>query len=261
MLLDYCLRPSSEHPPLSILHGFPYFILGQIIMQLGHFVLLNYYGWQGYGIYIAISLVYVYFDGLVSNSFGENIKNLRRNGFSDEFTVFTIVSNLLSSQLISLFVIHYLCGSDAVAMFFNWKNYTFAVIFKVLINISLTEYLFYAAHRLLHQLWPEIHRMHHCCRKPTNATNLIFHPFDLMLEFGGPGMSLLVMHYIVWNQDRFVLFLSYLFVQTYYAIDHNEWWPTYHYTHHSYIDSVYTIYIKYKSDPKLDKVKGILKIQ
>jgi sterol desaturase/sphingolipid hydroxylase (fatty acid hydroxylase superfamily) len=259
MLFDYSIRSASVSPPLGYLGGFPYFILGQSIMQFGHFVLLNFYGISGLAAYIAISIAYIYLDGFVSNSFGQNILNLRKNGFYDWFTAITILFNLTSSQGISLFFIHYLCGPQVVLKFFGWENYNLAVFAKVLINISITEYLFFLAHRALHQYWPRIHAMHHCCKKATSATNLIFHPVDLMLEFAGPAFSLLFLHFTVWKQDTFVLFLSYLFVQTYYAIDHNEWWPTYHYTHHSYVDSVYTIYIKHRSNPARDCVKSILK--
>ncbi|KAJ3083445.1 hypothetical protein HDU99_009600 [Rhizoclosmatium hyalinum] len=50
-----------------------------------------------------------------------------------------------------------------------------------------------------------------------------------------------------------------MFVQTYYAIDHDEWTRTYHYEHHAKIDSVYTIYVHKREDAKLNRVKKLIK--
>ena len=53
--------------------------------------------------------------------------------------------------------------------------------------------------------------------------------------------------------------MSLAVLHTWYAIDHDEWFKTYHYGHHRNIDSVYTIYVKVRdSRPGFDKVKALV---
>ncbi|KAJ3033400.1 hypothetical protein HDU99_010823, partial [Rhizoclosmatium hyalinum] len=230
-----------------------------IAEHVGHFVLINYYGFAGLSLYLIIVTAVMSLDPLASDSLGKNVQILRANGFADGYVLAAMVVNMVSSQTLTLIVINWICGQDAMASLWSSHIYTLQLLGRIIVNLVGTELLFYVAHKFLHETWPDIHVMHHCCKYPSWTTNLIFHPFDLAFEFGGPGAILLLFHYFVWDQDKPVLLLSYMFVQTYYAIDHDEWTRTYHYEHHSKLDSVYTIYIQKRDDAKLNRIKKMIK--
>jgi len=47
------------------------------------------------------------------------------------------------------------------------------------------DILFFCGHVMLHRYFPALHLLHHCSIIPSYASNLMFHPFDLAIEFGG----------------------------------------------------------------------------
>ncbi|KDO17744.1 hypothetical protein SPRG_16843 [Saprolegnia parasitica CBS 223.65] len=258
MLLDGLIVRDGP-APLDKLHGAPYFLLTMFVMQYGHFVLLPHYGFTGFSIYIFLATATLTLDGLVSNSFGKNVVSLRANGFSDATTVATMLLNTVASQFLTFVVVYYMGTPDTVAGLLHPSSYSPWIVAAIAINLALTEGLFFAAHKLLHELWPHVHVMHHCCLHSSHSTNVIFHPIDLAFEFGGPGAVVLAMHIFVWEQNLTVLLATYLIVQTYYAIDHSEWLQTYHYKHHAQLNAVYTIYINHRSSPQLDQVRSLVK--
>ncbi|OQR90947.1 hypothetical protein ACHHYP_05121 [Achlya hypogyna] len=255
-LLDAVVRDTV--PPLAWLGGGPYFALTMVVMQVGHFWLLNHYGVLGFLVYLLLAASMFTLDGFVSNSFGHNVRVLRANGFSDATIVGTMAFNTVFSQIITLVVIHYIGNPAAMADLLRLESYSVATVTCILVNLALSEVFFYAAHKVLHESWPSIHVMHHCCKSSSHATNVIFHPVDLAFEFGGPGGVVLALHYLLWDQNLTVLLATYIFIQTYYAIDHNEWLRTYHYKHHAQIDAVYTIYVSHRADPRKDLVRHLV---
>ncbi|OQS04989.1 hypothetical protein THRCLA_02822 [Thraustotheca clavata] len=247
-----------DKPPLNWLGGGYYFTMTMVLMQFGHFVLLNHYGVVGYFIYMLLVAIFITLDGFVSTSMGKNIVNLRLNGYSDKFILFTMVFNCLGSQALTLLIIHFIGNPQAMHDLLLLSTYSTPMIMAVAANLIATEVLFFAAHKFLHEHWPSIHIMHHCCMNPSHSTNLIFHPIDLAIEFAGPGSIILLNHYTIWQQNLHVLLLSYMIMQIYYAIDHSEWLRTYHFKHHSQLNAVYTIYANYRSTPQLDKLRSLV---
>ena len=255
MLLDYAVRGLQAQPPLAVLAGLPYTLWTSAEVIVSHLLWMRVWGLPGMLLHLAVCVGTLTLDGLLSNSFGENVRWLRANGFSDLRTVATIAFNLVASQSLGFLVVYLICTETLDPR----DVLDAAVLGKVLVNMAIGEALFTASHRALHRRLAGLHRMHHCCRRASWTTNLIFHPVDLALEFAGPVGALLVTHYLVWDQDQLVLLVSYVVLQLWYGLDHDEYLKLYHYRHHLVVDSVYTIYVRIAdSNPRLDRVKALL---
>jgi len=256
-LLDFIVRPEGARPPLAAVAGAPYLAWLVAELLLSHLIWMPRWGYWGFALHLVVAGLDIVADGLLSNSFGYNVLWLRANGFSDAQTAATVLFNLVASQSLGFLVTYFLWTEpfppETLARIFSWP-----VLVALLTNMAIGEVLFTLAHRYLHQHQPELHRMHHCCRRASWSTNLIFHPVDLALEFAGPVASILATHFLLWKQDQLVLVVSYLVLQTWYALDHDEYLRLYHYAHHLSVDAVYTIYIKVRDDPSRDLVRKIL---
>lgn len=265
-ILQCFVRPSQAKPPV------PQFWLGPISLTLvwdtAIIVVSHLYAFPhlpfmvSFFSYILIAIGTLVLDALVSNSFGRNVENLRHAGFSDSITVTFMLSNLITSQLIGYVLMVFVVNDANV---FTWKylmdrmtetpSSTAYILTAVGVNLAITEVLFAAAHRLLHEhpaFYP-FHVFHHCSVYSSWNTNTLFHPVDLALEFGGPAISLLLMHFQVWNEDPLILVITYIAFQLWYAYDHAEGLNLYHVYHHRTCNHLYAIYSPFKS------TKGALK--
>ena len=263
MLLDYAVRPAEARPPLAALAGLPYLLWTELEIIVAHCVVMPRWGVLGLLAHLAVGLATVAADGLVSNSFGANVRTLRANGFTDARVAATMAFNFSLSQTLGWFLTTHLChnflhGLGPWAL--PWTAASVgAVVAKVAVNLAISELTFTAAHHALHAYLPEVHLMHHCCRSSSMSTNAIFHPVDLLFEFAGTGASTVLIHLLVWETDEAVLFLSYLTVLIWYNMEHDEYLKMHHHTHHASIDAVYTIYVAVRSSTTSDRVKHILK--
>ena len=262
MLLDYAVRPKGAHPPLAVLGGLPYLLWTEIEFIVAHLIVMPRWGLAGLVLHLTIGLLTVAADGLVSNSFGANVRTLRANGFTDKGIATTMAFNFTLSQTLSYFLTTNLCYNFVTLQgpwALPWSPASvLAVLGKVALNLVVSEFTFTAAHHVLHAYLPEVHLMHHCCITPSMSTNAIFHPLDLLLEFAGTGTSTLLIHFLVWETDEAVLLLSYLTILIWYNMQHDEYLKLHHYTHHTTIDAVYTIYVKIRGNTKSDRVKHVL---
>ena len=210
-----------------------------------------------FGSFMLVNQITFALDGLVSNSFGSNIQNLRRAGYSDVAVLLFMEFNLFLSQLIGYGIIVFIVTDPAV---YTTKNLWFRLAdpvgaprlaFSVAINLALSEVLFTFSHSQLHKVpvLVSYYVFHHCSTKSSWNTNVLFHPVDLVLEFAGPAAGLLVLHYTLWRQDQFVLLATYLVFQIWYALDHDEELQLWHIQHHSECNSLYSIYTPWKQAP------------
>ena len=120
------------------------------------------------------------------------------------------------------------------------------------------ELAFTYAHRALHSSLPTIHLLHHVCRHCSFTTNLLFHPLDLAIEFGGPIAVCIASHVCLFH-DTPALFGSICVMTAWYAMDHDEWARLPHWSHHKAIDSVYTAYVKQRDySAGFDRVRGLV---
>lgn len=261
-VFDFAIRPQGTKPPLSHL-----FLVGgrlsSLLLYNTMLVLTFYlhffraYGMAAFGVYIFLFQINTVLDGLVSNSFGQNIELLRKAGYSDVHILAFQEFNRVSSQLIAYFLVNYVVTDDKVYTLEHFlETFNPATVGKILVNLAITEFLFRCGHCLLHThpTLMKLHVFHHCSVNPTWNTNLLFHPVDLAIEFSGPAASLLAMHYFAWN-DQAVLLYTFIIFQLWYAYDHDEDLQLFHVKHHTYCDSLYVIYSSIREDPS----KNILK--
>jgi sterol desaturase/sphingolipid hydroxylase (fatty acid hydroxylase superfamily) len=180
------------------------------------------------------------------------------NGYSWKHVLATVIAEGLGSTILIAGVKDYFCADCSPHM-----RLDASLMCMVMFNLVLAEVAFTSGHAMLH-LSPSLaplHVMHHACTAPTITTNLIFHPVDLAIEFSGPILFLILSHVFLF-QDPFVLTTSLLVLHLWYAYDHDPNLNLYHIQHHKYIDSIYTIYTKFRlSDPKADLVKPLVKLK
>ncbi|KDO18729.1 hypothetical protein SPRG_15898 [Saprolegnia parasitica CBS 223.65] len=249
-ILDCVVYAPDETPPLACLAGFPYFVLTVASIQAGHFVFLN--NDMGFAGCLLYALTYI---------LGKNVRTLRANGFSDRYTLQMMLFNLLSNVLMTWLVFQKFCGPDAVNATLDFASYSVFTVAAIAANLAMTEVVFYFAHKCLHEVLPHLHLMHHCVFAPTHSSNFIFNPIDFAFELGLPTVALFVNHFGLWQQDHTVLLVSYMFIQTFYALDHSDFLKLYHFHHHARLDDVYTVYIKYRNptNAKREAVRKIIK--
>ena len=111
----------------------------------------------------------------------------------------------------------------------------------------ISEITFTSGHIWLHRtaIGGRIHRLHHLCKPASWSTNLLFHPLDLLVEFGGPFLVMPLMH-MFFIRDPFVFRTAIILLYIWYAADHSETLGLSHGTHHSSSGSrVLTIYGRY----------------
>ncbi len=94
---------------------------------------------------------------------------------------------------------------------------------KVVVLVTLTEVTFTAGHSLLHTVpsMADLHVFHHCCTSSSFLTNLLFHPLDIHVEFGGGAVVIYGAHFLVF-QDPLLLMVTYSVFQIWYMWDHDE---------------------------------------
>ncbi|KDO16004.1 hypothetical protein SPRG_18459, partial [Saprolegnia parasitica CBS 223.65] len=220
-----CIIRSPDTPgPLAFLNGLPYFAMAQMLFAFNAFILINWYGSIGAIIGSILAVGSAVVDGFASNSFGENVRTLRHNGFSDWTVLSAMAFAIVLGEVMNVVVIQNLAPAGSLEALFSPSTYTRYTLFGITTNIAIVEVLFYVGHMFLHEAWPEIHVMHHCTVKSTASSNLIFDPRDLAIELGGPGAIVIVNHFLLWEQDPTILLVTFLFVTWAYSIIHHEWY-------------------------------------
>lgn len=138
-------------------------------------------------------------------------------------------------------------------------RFDLSLIISVAIILALGDIFFYTGHKFLHnsKYMAHLHLMHHCCIVPSASTNLLFHPIDFAIEFFGPIGVMLSWYFI--TGDNWVLIVSAVIIQVWYAFEHDENIILHHQKHHTDCNSDYPIYIEYINPNPKDKVKHILR--
>jgi sterol desaturase/sphingolipid hydroxylase (fatty acid hydroxylase superfamily) len=249
------------------------FFLGRLsaslTLQTFNILIFHLYFFQKYSFHVAFWLYMLtaqfmlLLDAVVSNSFGNNVRNLRKAGYSDTITLFFMQANLVSSQLIGYVICCFIVTDPAT---YTWQclvdrlagtDTAPQLLLALATNLVLSDVLFTASHSLLHKVPAllRLHVFHHCSTQSSWNTNLLFHPLDLAMEFAGPAGVLLWMHYYVWEQDQLVLLVTYMVFQVWYAWDHDEHLQFWHVYHHSICGSVYSIYTPFAGNPGKNQLK------
>ena len=196
--------------------------------------------------YVSTIVDYFYFPYLK-----ENFKTLEKCGFQRSYVWSIMFLNLVLTNFLVAAIYHE-CELDG----FQWY-----VPLQIIVNMALTELLFTSAHMMLHYTLrgAKIHLMHHCCKQASWSTNLIFNPFDMAIEFSGPVLGILAMHFYVWKNEN-TMILSTLLLHLWYALDHSATLKLPHTKHHAHVNTMFTIYLKrHFTFKKPELVKKLLK--
>jgi hypothetical protein len=127
-----------------------------------------------------------------------------------------------------------------------------------LLLVFSTDICFFAMHKLLHERFPMIHRLHHCCVHSSLCTNLFFDPADLAMEFSAPVAVIWAVSNFLFD-DPWMFVLSLGILQGWYAMTHDEWLSLPHTKHHRDCATGYFIYFNYfYADPKREQVRKLV---
>lgn len=234
--------------------GYPF---GYIIMLLTLFRTTIYwygiwsYGFIGYVIKLSLMLLTIYIDIKTSNAHEYNMQIMEKNGYDSKKIVKKCIINSLVGDFFFNFLNMYLV-KDAVPYF----NIT--LIIKLFISLVVSELYFYFLHRKLHQSYPEIHKLHHCCVRPSFITGFIFESNDSFFELTVPNLILIVLNSVIFR-DPFAFMCAQAINTIWYVADHDEYLKLPHWFHHKYINSVYGVYIDSKEFDEKDQVRNLIK--
>jgi hypothetical protein len=261
-ILDFAVRPDHVPPPLCLPVLLGWLSLGAII-NTSLILVFFWYGFRKWGFVWGFCCMWLpcceiimqLGDVCSSQAPSRNIQNLRRHGYSDWTILAYHQINLIQSQIISFIVCTVICNDprldDSKYLLDRLGNDWFLIIIRILVTLACSEAAFLVGHTFLHThpYWMKLHIFHHCCTTPSFSTNLLFHPVDLMIEFTGPLLCVLGLHYMAWQQDSVTLLATYTIFQLWYSYDHDEHMNLYHIQHHQQCDSLYSIYIHTKGAP------------
>mmetsp|Transcript_2008 Transcript_2008/g.3188 ORF Transcript_2008/g.3188 Transcript_2008/m.3188 type:complete len:249 (-) Transcript_2008:1000-1746(-) len=223
----------------------------------------QYFGWTGVLVYTAtLSTATVILDFIRSSTARENVRGRVADAYNvPSLAVYCLMAcNMISANVLVVGLLRYF---DAIEPSSTLNFSTAAAIIRLICTLGLyfivSEVTFTAGHMLLHrtEIGRRIHKIHHLCVRPTWSTNLLFHPLDLAVEFGGPFCFMPLMHMYVIG-DPFVFRMAIMFLYMWYAASHSENLGLSHYNHHSTSGSmVLTIYGRYEWFERLMSAKKI----
>lgn len=162
----------------------------------------QYFGWTGVFAHIAtLSTATVVLDFMRSSTAGENVRRVAAAYSVPPLAVYCLMAcNMISANVLVVGLLRYFDAIDVALP----STLDFSTAVRLICTLGLcffiSEVTFTAGHVLLHRttLGRKIHKIHHLCSRPSYSTNLLFHPLDLAVEFGGPFCFMPLMHvYII----------------------------------------------------------------
>jgi sterol desaturase/sphingolipid hydroxylase (fatty acid hydroxylase superfamily) len=185
----------------------------------------------------------------------KNFKVLKLNGYSALNVLTSIFFCYLLAIPGSIIMTEIFIGNGDRAV----PYFSLSLCLKIAVFLIISEIGFSLGHIILHSYLPFYHRMHHCCIHPSYITNFIFHPFDLMLEFGTPILMILSANSILFN-DNFAALCAVATLIAWYASDHDVFLQLKHNTmHHRHISSYYHAYLGLKGNFIQDNVRKLVR--
>mmetsp|Transcript_24812 Transcript_24812/g.58173 ORF Transcript_24812/g.58173 Transcript_24812/m.58173 type:complete len:248 (+) Transcript_24812:96-839(+) len=210
----------------------------------------RYAGWAGALAHIStISVATIVLDFWLSPTAGRNVRRIADEyKVSNEVVYALMAANLYLANITTVWLLDSFGAVDALPP----SLYDYAAILRaagsVAVYLLATEVSFTAGHAWLHHTkrGREIHNMHHLCRPASISANLLFHPVDMAVEFGGPFASLILLHLYVFR-DPFTFKAAMTAVNLWYTADHDENLGLSHALHHREMGpQVLTIYGRYE---------------
>eukprot|EP01104_Vermistella_antarctica_P019802 TRINITY_DN8000_c0_g1_i1.p1 TRINITY_DN8000_c0_g1~~TRINITY_DN8000_c0_g1_i1.p1 ORF type:complete len:255 (+),score=45.47 TRINITY_DN8000_c0_g1_i1:1-765(+) len=209
------------------------------------------FGWSGVAASVGFSYALNYFDFITSDANLRNLEIFEANGYSRAYVFKVYMTNSLSFWIVPFSLIVW--NSDHVVPYFS-----LVLVLKLAVALAVEDVLLFFCHRYMHRWAPEMHKFHHCVRYPTAASNLLFEPLDLAVEFTLPMMVVVVMHLVLFY-DPWAFVVNNCIMNAWYGADHDEYLRLPHWYHHRYVDSKYFVYAPFGWHDKLDQMKKTMK--
>lgn len=191
-------------------------------------------------------------DASCSDSGRQNFEELKKFGYSSTTVWVTAAFNLIATNAL-------VAAAHIMAPPSQWEIFSFHTVARIVCSLCITEVLFTLSHAVLHQtrVGAKIHVMHHCCKAASWHVNLVFHPLDMAVEFSGPIMAVFAVNAAYPR----ALALTVTVVHLWYALDHSALLKLPHTHHHTYTNSMYSIYTNwlFPTAVEKDKVRALRK--
>lgn len=195
-----------------------------------------------------------YFDFVISDSPHKNLKILNKNGYSNLMMIFYMTLSLLIVQSVWIFISHFVLNGVEIQYHLD-----LSLLLKIIVVMMLGDVYFYLSHKSLHETeyGAKLHFIHHCCYFPSQSSSLMFNPIDLIIEFSGSNLILLIAYYIF--NDPTLLVVCGCLILGWYGCEHDENLKFHHYTHHLNCDGDYPVYKEWRVHNPNDKLKKLIK--
>lgn len=233
--------------------GYPLGLLFSFYCSLVQFLtpyIICRYGVLAFLCFIPFRVAIDYIDRKTSNSHEINMINIKLNGYNTKRVETTWFINSFA-----VLTVYYIAFNLILP---EIKEFTLdlVMIIKIIGLAVVTEIYFYQSHKFMHKYSPDSHRLHHCCLHSTITTNLVFDPLDVFLEFYMPNIIALIITTLLQDGELFLAFA--MFQITAYTSNHDEYYKTHHYSHHTLSDSAYGVYTNIRVYNPNDEVKKSL---
>ncbi|KAI8908924.1 hypothetical protein EDD86DRAFT_146612 [Gorgonomyces haynaldii] len=209
--------------------------MATFLNSMSYIPAFHYSGLQGLFFVTFNMLLIIFLDICLSENFTKNLKILNANGFSTEQVYQTMFLSLLFGGP-GMYCMTQLTFRETVMPYF-----THGLVMRVGMLLAISELALTYGHVMLHQQLSKYHLMHHCCKHISYTTNFVFHPFDLVMEFGMP-LGVIILANLLLFQDDWATMVALSISVTVYGLDHDEYLQRPHAKHHLQITSPYTAY-------------------
>lgn len=206
-------------------------------------------GWVGVLAHIStISVGTIVLDFKLSSTASNNVRRITEEYKVSKFAIYSLMAmNLYMANITTIWLLLYFDAINIATPSMLNIYEVLRVVGSVALYLLATEITFTAGHAWLHHTkWGrEIHTIHHLCKPASLSSNLLFHPIDMAVEFGGPFLSLILMHVYIF-QDPFIFKMA-MTILNWYSADHDENLGLSHLHHHKEMGpTILTIYGRYE---------------
>ena len=193
-----------------------------------------------------------------SDNTQKNYKIIKAAGYSDPYLIFCAFFSQVIIGVMVVFDLMSLPDYTEELWIPTKEHFSLEVFLKVGIIIAGTDWFFCLFHKILHEHFPKIHLLHHCCVYTSLTTNMFFEPLDVLMEFTAPGIFLKMASLVI-LKDSWVAVLAQALMGAYYALTHDEFLNLQHAKHHRGCATGYFIYRNYfYADSKKEQVRKII---
>jgi len=219
------------------------------------FVVLKYTASGVLGLWLC-SIVLWFLDWSLLESQAKNKEAMYSHGFTNTFIYGTTIFNYFV-HFASLEILRWMFMKDIDIWDVTWQT-----PFLVAITSLISDAAFTPVHKyILHQWWPENHLLHHLCAHATAGCVYVADPLDILvfevgsIAVGVVGFSIGVLH------NPVVMFWTFVFLYTYFFMNHDENLHRPHWMHHRYTSGQYPFIVTWRDLNANDTLKKLARIK